>query len=180
MRFFLHPSFAPNDVVEVDSPPFSISRRGWGVFPVRVQLHVGFDRTRTKAVDVIHMLHLERSTETVTNSRPYDVEVERVLPYMNKRAFKVRDAAAEEVRPAQVKVEAQPEQLRQRAESPVLAYTSAADGPAVASEAPAVVESEVQPVVAVPTPTPTRVKAPKGLELCPVQPLSIRAAISAS
>lgn len=36
--FFLHPSYRPNDVIEVCEAPFQISRRGWGEFPVRVQV----------------------------------------------------------------------------------------------------------------------------------------------
>uniref|UniRef100_A0A4W3I070 YEATS domain containing 2 n=1 Tax=Callorhinchus milii TaxID=7868 RepID=A0A4W3I070_CALMI len=34
--FFLHPSYKPNDLVEVSEPPFHLTRRGWGEFP---QLH---------------------------------------------------------------------------------------------------------------------------------------------
>lgn len=31
--FFLHPSYKPNDLVEVSEPPFHLTRRGWGEFP---------------------------------------------------------------------------------------------------------------------------------------------------
>eukprot|EP00002_Diphylleia_rotans_P031012 TRINITY_DN6421_c0_g1_i3.p1 TRINITY_DN6421_c0_g1~~TRINITY_DN6421_c0_g1_i3.p1 ORF type:complete len:667 (-),score=117.95 TRINITY_DN6421_c0_g1_i3:1453-3453(-) len=30
VRFFLHPSYRPHDIVEVSKPPFSLTRRGWG------------------------------------------------------------------------------------------------------------------------------------------------------
>ncbi|XP_072756623.1 uncharacterized protein D12 [Anoplolepis gracilipes] len=59
VRFFLHPSYRPNDVVEVTSYPFHLSRRGWGEFPVRVQLH--FKNTLDKPVDIIHYLKLDRT-----------------------------------------------------------------------------------------------------------------------
>lgn len=59
VRFFLHPSYRPNDVVEVTSSPFHLSRRGWGEFPLRVQLH--FKNILNKPVDIIHHLKLDRT-----------------------------------------------------------------------------------------------------------------------
>ncbi|XP_013778799.1 YEATS domain-containing protein 2-like [Limulus polyphemus] len=57
--FFLHPSYRPNDLVEINSSPFQLIRRGWGEFPVRVQLH--FWDTRNRPVDVIHNLKLDKT-----------------------------------------------------------------------------------------------------------------------
>nr|XP_003707125.1 PREDICTED: YEATS domain-containing protein 2 [Megachile rotundata]XP_012149601.1 PREDICTED: YEATS domain-containing protein 2 [Megachile rotundata]XP_012149602.1 PREDICTED: YEATS domain-containing protein 2 [Megachile rotundata]XP_012149603.1 PREDICTED: YEATS domain-containing protein 2 [Megachile rotundata]XP_012149605.1 PREDICTED: YEATS domain-containing protein 2 [Megachile rotundata] len=59
VRFFLHPSYRPNDVVEVTSVPFCLSRRGWGEFPLRVQLH--FKSVLNKPMDIIHYLKLDRT-----------------------------------------------------------------------------------------------------------------------
>ncbi|XP_070165829.1 uncharacterized protein D12 [Polyergus mexicanus] len=59
VRFFLHPSYRPNDVIEVTSYPFHLSRRGWGEFPVRVQLH--FKNVLDKPIDIIHHLKLDRT-----------------------------------------------------------------------------------------------------------------------
>ncbi|XP_066598718.1 uncharacterized protein D12 [Prorops nasuta] len=59
VRFFLHPSYQPNDVVEVTSPPFHLCRRGWGEFPLRVQLH--FKSALNKPMDIIHHLKLDRT-----------------------------------------------------------------------------------------------------------------------
>ncbi|XP_076661976.1 YEATS domain containing 2 homolog D12 [Halictus rubicundus] len=59
VRFFLHPSYRPNDVVEVTAPPFCLSRRGWGEFPLRVQLH--FKSALDKPMDIIHHLKLDRT-----------------------------------------------------------------------------------------------------------------------
>lgn len=59
VRFFLHPSYRPNDVVEVTAAPFCLSRRGWGEFPVRVQLH--FQSALNKPMDIIHHLKLDRT-----------------------------------------------------------------------------------------------------------------------
>uniref|UniRef100_A0A6I8RG69 YEATS domain-containing protein 2 n=1 Tax=Xenopus tropicalis TaxID=8364 RepID=A0A6I8RG69_XENTR len=52
--FFLHPSYKPNDLVEVSEPPFHLTRRGWGEFPVRVQIH--FKDSQNKRIDIIHNL----------------------------------------------------------------------------------------------------------------------------
>ena len=59
VRFFLHPSYRPNDVVEVTTAPFCLSRRGWGEFPLRVQLH--FKSVLNKPMDIIHHLKLDRT-----------------------------------------------------------------------------------------------------------------------
>ncbi|KYM76741.1 YEATS domain-containing protein 2 [Atta colombica] len=59
VRFFLHPSYHPNDIVEVTSYPFHLSRRGWGEFPLRVQLH--FKNILNKPMDIIHHLKLDRT-----------------------------------------------------------------------------------------------------------------------
>ncbi|XP_056420571.1 YEATS domain-containing protein 2 isoform X2 [Hyla sarda] len=57
--FFLHPSYKPNDLVEVREPPFHLTRRGWGEFPVRVQIH--FKDSQNKRIDIIHNLKLDRT-----------------------------------------------------------------------------------------------------------------------
>jgi hypothetical protein len=82
VRFFLHPSFVyvqhlhhsaatadtnyphvvclvcrPNDVVEVTQPPFRLLRKGWGEFPLRIQLFfVDNVRNKQKPIDYIHHL----------------------------------------------------------------------------------------------------------------------------
>lgn len=35
-------------------PPFHLTRRGWGEFPVRIQIH--FKDARNKRIDIIHQL----------------------------------------------------------------------------------------------------------------------------
>lgn len=59
VRFFLHPSYHPNDIVRVANPPFHLTRLGWGEFPVRVQLE--FCDRSNKPVDIIHNLVLDRT-----------------------------------------------------------------------------------------------------------------------
>lgn len=59
VRFFLHPSYHPNDIVRVSAPPFHLTRLGWGEFPIRVQLE--FCNKANKSVDIIHNLVLDRT-----------------------------------------------------------------------------------------------------------------------
>ncbi|XP_019646423.1 PREDICTED: LOW QUALITY PROTEIN: YEATS domain-containing protein 2-like [Branchiostoma belcheri] len=81
--FYLHPSYRPNDLVEIryETPsPFHLTRRGWGEFPVRVQLH--FVDPRHKKVDIIHQLKLDRTytgLQTLGAETIVDVELDRHL-----------------------------------------------------------------------------------------------------
>ncbi|XP_054774433.2 YEATS domain-containing protein 2-like [Lytechinus pictus] len=78
--FFLHPSYRPNDLLEVKEPPFHLTRRGWGEFPIRVQLH--FKDPRNKKVDIIHHLKLDRTytgLQTLGAETIVDVELDRYL-----------------------------------------------------------------------------------------------------
>ena len=59
VRFFLHPSYHPNDIIRIAKPPFHLTRYGWGEFPVRVQLE--FTDKSNKHVDIIHNLVLDRT-----------------------------------------------------------------------------------------------------------------------
>lgn len=59
VRFFLHPSYHPNDIIRISKPPFHLTRYGWGEFPVRVQLE--FADKMNKHVDIIHNLALDRT-----------------------------------------------------------------------------------------------------------------------
>ena len=76
--FLLHPSYQPNDLVEVSKPPFQVTRRGWGEFPVRVQLH--FVENKSKRVDIIHHLKLDKSytgLQTLGAETHVDIELDR-------------------------------------------------------------------------------------------------------
>ncbi|EEB12808.1 yeats2, putative [Pediculus humanus corporis] len=62
VRYFLHESYKPHDIIDVTSP-FQLTRRGWGEFPIRVQLH--FIHPLNKPVDIIHNLKLDMSCSGV-------------------------------------------------------------------------------------------------------------------
>ncbi|XP_022908957.2 uncharacterized protein [Onthophagus taurus] len=85
--FNLHPSYKPNDVIEVMKSPFHLSRRGWGEFPLRVQLF--FHGELNKPVDVIHNLKLDR-TRTGRQTLGNETIIELSLYDMNKGDMKIR------------------------------------------------------------------------------------------
>lgn len=62
VRYFLHESYKPHDVIDVTAP-FHLTRRGWGEFPIRVQFH--FTHPLNKPVDIIHNLKLDMTCSGV-------------------------------------------------------------------------------------------------------------------
>lgn len=71
VRFFLHPAYKPNDVIDVYEHPFTIEKPAWGEFLIRIQLH--FFDDRNKPIDLVHLLSVFSST-----SSRYDQGVERL------------------------------------------------------------------------------------------------------
>lgn len=73
VRFFLHPSYAPHDVIEV-TYPFHLKRKGWGEFQLRAQIH--FIDPLNKHADVIHELKLDQHKRGIqTNGGETHVDV---------------------------------------------------------------------------------------------------------
>ena len=66
----MHPDFSPFDVVDVDHPPFQITKYGWGECPVRLQIHF-HDFKRNSPINIIHVLKLDplKGGRTVIGSR---------------------------------------------------------------------------------------------------------------
>lgn len=59
VRFNLDSSYAPNDVIDVMSPPFQLTRRGYGEFPIK--LLVSFrDEVNLKPIQIYHQLVLDK------------------------------------------------------------------------------------------------------------------------
>ncbi|XP_014277600.1 uncharacterized protein [Halyomorpha halys] len=55
--FFLHKSYRPNDIIEIKYPPFKLTRRGWGEFPLKAQFH--FKSPDNPPIDLMHHLKLD-------------------------------------------------------------------------------------------------------------------------
>ncbi|XP_014098362.1 uncharacterized protein D12 [Bactrocera oleae] len=60
VRFHLHTSYRPNDIVDIGTAPFQIARRGWGEFPMRIQLFF-HEYLQQKPVQLIHNVVLDRT-----------------------------------------------------------------------------------------------------------------------
>jgi len=60
VRFFIHQTYHPNNVIDVSMKPFHLIRRGWGEFPARIQIHFK-NPAANKPVDVVHNLKLDKT-----------------------------------------------------------------------------------------------------------------------
>ncbi|XP_028967854.1 YEATS domain-containing protein 2-like [Galendromus occidentalis] len=77
VRFFLHPSYAPHDVIEV-AYPFHLKRKGWGEFQLRAQIH--FIDPLNKPADVLHELKLDQHKRGIqTNGGETHLEVKLLV-----------------------------------------------------------------------------------------------------
>lgn len=79
VRFFLHPDYKPYDVIDVTSPPFAITRFGWGECPVRIQLHF-WDNRVNKPVNAVHVLKFDgfrTGDDLVGAERMLEVELDK-------------------------------------------------------------------------------------------------------
>jgi transcription initiation factor IIF auxiliary subunit len=60
VRFLIHQSYHPNNLIEVTKAPFQLTRRGWGEFTARVQLFFKNPRLN-KPVSILHDLKLDKT-----------------------------------------------------------------------------------------------------------------------
>ncbi|KAJ2332827.1 hypothetical protein GGH92_008803, partial [Coemansia sp. RSA 2673] len=78
VRVLLHPSFRPDEIVDLFPPHFELTRWGWGEFPVRLQ--VFFRDKRNKPIDISFMLKLDGAcagTIVPGAEAPIDFELDR-------------------------------------------------------------------------------------------------------
>ena len=59
VRYFLHPTYKPNDVIDVLEPPFQLTRLGYAEFSIKAQLH--FVNPLNKPFDVHHRIVLDNT-----------------------------------------------------------------------------------------------------------------------
>merc|ERR1719400_306760 len=55
----LHPSYSPHHLVEISTPPFHLTRRGWGEFPLKLKIHFRHPEDRPLAME--HQLKLDKT-----------------------------------------------------------------------------------------------------------------------
>ncbi|XP_055690828.1 uncharacterized protein LOC129794196 [Lutzomyia longipalpis] len=103
VRFFLHPTYQPNDCVDIDAPPYKISRYGWGEFTIRVQLHF-LPEIKQKPIQIYHRVKLDEKhtgletvgAETIAElwlNRIADLPKESVSPEKRKTPQKIPENA---------------------------------------------------------------------------------------
>eukprot|EP01080_Neovahlkampfia_damariscottae_P000454 gene454-6865_t len=81
VKVYLHDSFIPNHIVILNSIPFHVSRRGYGDFPVKVQIF--FKNPKNKMVEIVHPLKLDRTDsgkEIISPETHVDLEL-NLTPY---------------------------------------------------------------------------------------------------
>lgn len=91
VRFHLHPSYKPNDVVRVEEKPFELAMTGWGEFPAL--LEVIFTDPKNKPVEFVHFIRLRpcnsRSLQLMSE-QAYDIELDKRTA-MSKRLLEVEN-----------------------------------------------------------------------------------------
>ncbi|VEN45947.1 unnamed protein product [Callosobruchus maculatus] len=114
--FYLHPSYKPNDVVEVNESPFHLSRRGWGEFPLRVQIF--FKNSLNKPVDIVHNLKLDKSCtgrQVLGNETLVDVYL---------RDFTPASLIELKTEPSDIKIKKEPLNFQESTEAPSTSGTA--------------------------------------------------------
>eukprot|EP00158_Paraphelidium_tribonemae_P007263 Partr_v1_DN28171_c2_g1_i3_m55621 putative myeloid lymphoid or mixed-lineage leukemia (trithorax homolog, Drosophila) len=84
VKFYLHPSFKPNDVITCTAPPFCIQNKGWGECPIRVRL-IFCDGELNRPVDLIHQLSLcpmDLDGPVRGPEIPFDIELDRATEFL--------------------------------------------------------------------------------------------------
>ena len=69
----------------VSEPPFHLTRRGWGEFPVRVQLH--FKDERKKRLDIIHNLKVTVFSHNAASCDRQGIDIKTKALYTTKHAL---------------------------------------------------------------------------------------------
>ncbi|KXS18924.1 yeats-domain-containing protein [Gonapodya prolifera JEL478] len=96
VRFHVHPSYAPNHIVEVREPPFYLTRFGWGEFPVKVEV-VLVDEKRNRTLEFVHELKLDKrnsGAQVLGGEKVYEVELDRHTEFARK--FRLSDPAGDQ------------------------------------------------------------------------------------
>ncbi|KAJ3341856.1 YEATS domain-containing protein 2 [Gonapodya sp. JEL0774] len=79
VRFSVHESYAPNNVIEIHEPPFYLTRFGWGEFPVKVEV-IFVDEKRNRMLEFLHELKLDQrhsGAQVLGGETVYEIELDR-------------------------------------------------------------------------------------------------------
>ncbi|XP_050338366.1 uncharacterized protein LOC126764834 [Bactrocera neohumeralis] len=107
VRFHLHPSYRPNDIVDIRTAPFQIARRGWGEFPMRIQLFF-HEYLQQKPVQLIHHVVLDRTLSgmhTLGSETLMEIWLRSdiiITKAKNEPLFDVKNNAYENIQPSAI------------------------------------------------------------------------------
>jgi len=86
----LHPSYSPHHLVEISTPPFHLTRRGWGEFPLKLKIH--FHHPEDRPLSMEHQLKLDKTCRAEQT-----LGAESCLEVWLHREKKADDRSAEEL-----------------------------------------------------------------------------------
>ena len=88
VRFYLHASYKPHEVVDINRPPFYIMRLGWGEFIARIQIF--FHDTKNAPIDIPYHLKLDQQTtgkELLGDEKHYDLHLHKETQFIDPEPF---------------------------------------------------------------------------------------------
>jgi hypothetical protein len=93
VKFTLHPTYKPNDVVLITKPPFQVVRRGWGEFPVKAEISFK-DEDLNKPIELVHNLSLDKTNcgrQIAAPESVYEIELDRETFFVSNDDFSESD-----------------------------------------------------------------------------------------
>ena len=96
VRFYLHASYKPHEVVDINRPPFYIMRLGWGEFIARIQIF--FHDTRNAPIDIPYHLKLDQQStgkELLGDEKQYDLHLNKDTEFKLPTSFPGHDKPLE-------------------------------------------------------------------------------------
>eukprot|EP00834_Sanchytrium_tribonematis_P005141 NODE_292_length_10587_cov_0.520881.p3 type:complete len:475 gc:universal NODE_292_length_10587_cov_0.520881:8344-9768(+) len=92
VRFYFHNSYKPHEVVDVTSPPFYVTRLGWGEFISRIQIF--FHDSRNSPIDIPYHLKLDQQCigkEVLGDEKFYELNLRKDTRFEPPRNFPGHD-----------------------------------------------------------------------------------------
>lgn len=102
VRFHLDSSYKPNDVIDVASPPFQLTRRGYGEFGLKLSIFF-HDDVQMKPVQVFHQLSLDKKLtghQTLGNETTTELWTKNFLNEEEERKISIQATNEENQRPS--------------------------------------------------------------------------------
>lgn len=86
LKVYIDESYEPNHIIELTSPPYHITKRGWGEFPYKVVVYFK-NSEMNKPVEIIHHLKLDKTNsgkDVLSPEKHFDIELKHGRPSLKK------------------------------------------------------------------------------------------------